>query len=593
LARPETSFGTVSVTAGSVVHVIDWRQIGRERFDVAVERLLKAKWDAEPGATAFSPDGRGGDGGIDFQATTALGELTIYQFKYYPDGGLGVSSRKRHIRASFEQAARHRPQRWVLVVPYKLTPGERKLVEGLAGQTGPRIEILDLVALDDLLAEHDGVRRYLERDPILEAVGEYQVTTAVLKDGDDLAERVRLLAARGADMDPYWAPDFRIENGVTTITPRPKSPDAPEKSPIVSQFILDPETASEEDRAAFRRSIGYGVGEPVKVPVVASKVSGPAFITIDGPGMLAFAAAKRPRLEDRFSIELHDASGAVLSEHDGVVTHAGAGTEGGTLELTFYGGLILRYLLPRRVEEPGNAEVQLNVDGLMVSDAVEALRLRRSICRDARQIAVRRDGEAAAAFTLDQFEDPADDALEAMHQFVEDLATLERHLSTRKRMPTAFTTYDRVQARLARLVIEGDCVLVPQWLHIPTRINHDDGTTAELGRLIAGEHSMRIRQPEFEMNIAGWRVDVGPVQLISPRVGFAEPGRLLRLLEAGSIDGELATLAPAPYEPWRLSRLSETDEHSWLAPVSWNAVSVDEHPALARVQVIEEHHGPA
>lgn len=52
--------------AGSVVLVaIDWRQIGREQFDGAVERLLKAKWDAEPGASAFSPDGRGGDSGID------------------------------------------------------------------------------------------------------------------------------------------------------------------------------------------------------------------------------------------------------------------------------------------------------------------------------------------------------------------------------------------------------------------------------------------------------------------------------------------------------------------------------------------------
>ncbi|MEU4361987.1 hypothetical protein [Promicromonospora sp. NPDC023987] len=571
--------------------VIDWRQIGRERFDLAVEMLLKAKW-AEPGASALSPDGRGGDGGIDFQAMTALGELTIYQFKYYPDGGLGVSSRKRHIRASFDQAARHRPQRWVLVVPCKLTPGERTFVEGLAGQKGPQIEILDRVGLDVLLAEHDAVRRYLERDPILEAVGEYQATTAVLTDGDDLAERVRLLAARGGDMDPYWAPDFRIEDGVTTITPRPKSPDAPEKSPIVSQFILDPETASEEDRAAFRRSIGYGVGEPARVPVVASKVSGPAFITIDGPGMLAFAAAKRPRLEDRFSIELQDASGVVLSEHDGVVTHAGTGTEGGTLELTFYGGLILRYLLPRRAEEPGSAEVQLSVDGLMVSDAVEALRLRRSICREARQMAIRRDVEVAAAFTLDQFEDPADDVLEAMHQFVEDLAALERHLSTRKRMPTSFTTYDRVQARLARLVIEGACVLVPQWLHIPMRINHDDGRTAELGRLLASEHSMRIRQPEFEVNIAGWRVDVGPVHLISPRVGFAEPGRLLRLLESSSIDGELATLAPAPYEPWRLSRLSETDQRGWLAPVPWNAVGADEHPALARAQAVEQRSEP-
>lgn len=578
----------MSVTAGSVVPVIDWRRIGQGRFDVAVERLLTAEWDAVPGASASSPDGRGGDAGIDFQVTTALGELTIYQFKYYPDGGLGASNRKRHIRDSFDQAARHRPQRWVLVVPCKLTPGERSFVEGLGGETGPRIEVLDHVGLDVLLAAHDGVRRYLERDPVLDAVAEYQVATAVLKDGDDLAERVRLLAARGADMDPYWAPDFRIENGVTTITPRPKSLDAPEKSPIVATFALDPETASEEDRAAFRRSIGFGVGEPVHVPVVASKVTGPAFFNIDGPRMLALAATKRPRPEDRFSIELRSANG-VLGEHDGIVTHVGAGSEGGTLELTFYGGLTIRYLVPRRAAEPGGAEVHLSVDGLMVSDAVEVLRLRRSICSDAGEVVIRRDGEVAAAFTIDRFEDPDDGGLEVIEQFVEDLAALERHLGVRKRMPASYTTYDRVQARLARLVIEGACVLVPEWLRVALRIGEDGSLPVDRGRFIATQNPMQVLQQEFELSICGWRVEVGPARLISPRVGFAEPGRLLRLLESGDIDGELAVLAPAPHEPWRLTRLREEDT---VVPVSWNAVGVDEHPALGRVHAIEVSREP-
>ncbi|WP_253870479.1 hypothetical protein [Promicromonospora umidemergens] len=566
--------------------MIDWRRVGQGRFDMAVERLLWAKWGAVPGATALSPDGRGGDAGIDFQVTTALGELTIYQFKYYPDRGLGVSSRKRHIRDSFDQAARHRPQRWVLVVPCKLTPGDRSFVEGLGGETGPLIEILDQVGLDVLLAEHDDVRRYLERDTVLDAAGEYQLTTAVIKDADDLAERVRLLAARGADMDLYWAPDFRIENGVTTMTLRPKSPDASEKSPIVATFSLDPETASEEDRAAFRRSIGYGVGEPVQVPVVVSKVTGPEFFSIGGPRMLALAATKRPRPEDRFSIELRAANG-VLGEHDGVVTHVGGGFEGGTLELTFYGGLTIRYLLPRRAGEPGGAEVHLSVDGLMVSDAVEALRLRRSICRDAGEVVIRRDGEVAAAFTIDRFEDPDEDALEAIDQFVEDLAAIERHLGVRKRMPASYTTYDRVQARLARLVIEGTCVLVPEWLRVSLRISEDGSLPADMGRFIATQNPMQILQEEFELSICGWRVDVGPAQLVSPRVGFAEPGHLLRLLESDNIDGELAVLAPAPHEPWRLTRLTEEDTSGPAVPVSWNAVGVDEHPALGQVHAIE------
>ena len=71
-------------------------------------------------------------------------------------------------------------------------------------------------------------------------------------------------------------------------------------------------------------------------------------------------------------------------------------------------------------------------------------------------------------------------------------------------------------------------------------------------------------------------------------MGFTEPGRLLRLLESGNIDSELAVLAPALHEPWRLTRLAEEGTGGPVVPVSWNAVGVDEQPALDRVHAIEE-----
>jgi hypothetical protein len=120
------------------------------------------------------------------------------------------------------------------------------------------------------------------------------------------------------------------------------------------------------------------------------------------------------------------------------------------------------------------------------------------------------------------------------------------------------------------------------------RIREDGSLPVDLGRFIATQNPMQIGQPGFELSICGWRVDVGPVKLISPRVGFAEQGRLFRLLESGSIDGELATLAPAPHEPWRLTRLTDEGPGGPVVPVSWDVVGVDEHPALGRVQAIEE-----
>ena len=221
------------------------------------------------------------------------------------------------------------------------------------------------------------------------------------------------------------------------------------------------------------------------------------------------------------------------------MAHIGAGPQGGTLELSFYQGLTLRLLIPGKVAEPARAEIHVSVDGLMVSDAADALRLRRAICQGIQRILVHRDSQLAAAFTLEDFEDPVDDEL--VERFAEDLPALERQLGARKRIPMLFTTYDRMQARLARKVFEGHCVLVPSWLQIPMKIDEDGDADAELGRFLAVQHAMRIRQPGFELTISGWRVDLGPVQLLFPRVGFADVGHLLRLVETG-----------APAVRWRL-----------------------------------------
>lgn len=568
---------------------IKWDRLGQPQFDVVVDRLLLAEWGGRSDVSAYSPDGRGGDGGIDFRVTTALGELTVYQFKYFPEGVFARSRerRRRQIRDSFAKAMTSSPSRWVLVVPCKLTPPEREFVESLAGDGSTvTIEVLDVVGLDLLLSRHDGVRRYLERDPVLEAAAEYQLGTAAIEDVDDLTQRVRGLAGRAADMDPYWAPEYRTEGATVWISVRPKSPDAEAKRPIVTHFELDEDSATAEDRAAFRRSIGFGIGEPVTVPIVARKESGPEFFQIDGPGILTLEYGKYPRPEERFAVRLLAPDGTQLGTHDGVVAHAGGGAEGGTVELIFYGGLRIRFLLPHDKARPGNAELDLEVGGIMVADAADTLTLRRVLCRETARVEILREGLVVSGLTLDSFSDPVDPALDALDQFANDLAFVERHSGGRRRFPARYTPHDRLVARMARLALEGQCVLVPPFINIHAQIEEDVSPegVADAGMLLASQNPIRHQRPSFELDFGGVAYEIGPVLLYSPKVGVADSGRLLGLLDKGGIGGERVTFTPDPSEPWRLVHLPTWDDQARLVPVPWEAVGIDEHPSLDRIR---------
>lgn len=568
---------------------IKWERLGQLAFDTSVERLLMAEFGDRPEVSAFSPDGRGGDGGIDFQATSALGQVTIYQFKYFPEGIFRVSknSRKRQVRNSFDTAMKRAPQRWVLVVPCKLTLGERSFVDGLAGDgVDVEIDVLDVVGLDVLLARHDGVRRYLERDVVLEAVSEYQLQTAVINNGDDLSRRIRDLHSRGSDMDPYWAPDFRIDDEMLTITPRPKSADAYKKRPIVTQFHLDEECATDEDRAAFSRAIGFGTSESITVPIVARKMSGPEFFQVDGPGMLSIEGKKMPRPDAPITIRLLASDGTPLGEHDGAVTHSAPGASGATLELCFYNALTVRFLLAFDLAEPCNANLNLAIERLMIADAADAMALRRLLCEETARLEILHDSEVLALLSLNTPRTPTDSLWNAREQFANDLAFLERRSGSRRRLPKAYTERDQLLARVARLALEGHCVLVPSFLnfHFKAAHNMSPEDTRELAQVLESPKSFVTRIKTARLDICGISCDLGPAWVWSPVVTVSDADRLLGRLHEGLIGGEQINLVPADEQPWRLVHHPAWDPEAPFIPEPWKLVDIDEHTSLEAIR---------
>ncbi|MET8776967.1 hypothetical protein ABZV58_18350 [Nocardia sp. NPDC004654] len=87
---------------------VEWGAIGSAKFETLVDALLARKWRGLGDYVA--PDGRGGDGGIDFEVRQGI-RRRIYQLKYFPDGFSGdrKSTRQTQIRKSFRRAIKLDP----------------------------------------------------------------------------------------------------------------------------------------------------------------------------------------------------------------------------------------------------------------------------------------------------------------------------------------------------------------------------------------------------------------------------------------------------------------------------------------------------
>nr|WP_279218903.1 hypothetical protein [Rhodococcus erythropolis] len=195
----------------------------------------------------------------------------IHQLKYFPDGFSGDNKTTRHkqIRNSFERATKLSPppSEWILVIPAKLTPGERTFVEGLGGPGRPAVTILDRVGLDVLIAEFPDVNRYLRRDHLRPEVELYPLETETLTGSSKpLTRRILDLGAQADSTDLFWATEFSRVGDKVTYTVRPKDTDAHKKSPITVSFdsVFGPE--HDDVRRKFEQSMNFGASGAIVLP---------------------------------------------------------------------------------------------------------------------------------------------------------------------------------------------------------------------------------------------------------------------------------------------------------------------------------------
>lgn len=185
--------------------MIQWKSVAEDpaRFERAVKILIRR---LHP--TAQGMDGRGGDGGVDSWMQTDLGPV-IFEIKSFTTRL--TPSQKGQIEKSLAKAAEREPIAWRLILPLEHTPKEKKWFDKLQAQY-PKILLTwhGVDWLDEQLASHDDLRRYIEGTDygLLARSKEMHLEQAALARLPDLADRVTTLHGRAQDISPFYRIDF-------------------------------------------------------------------------------------------------------------------------------------------------------------------------------------------------------------------------------------------------------------------------------------------------------------------------------------------------------------------------------------------------
>jgi hypothetical protein len=547
---------------------IDWDRIGQHEFDRRVEALLYRMFNGSTGAV-IAVNGRGGDDGIDVQVSTDTG-IRVFQLKYYPDGFPGsVKGRRAAIKKSFNRAMRHDPVEWTLVVPGTLTPSERSFVDRLAQGHTVAVSVLDRPGLDNGFADYPGLEATFTRDQLREAARDFNQEKALLLDQHDLVERVRALGARADTVDEDWTWDFERRGDLVVRTLRQQHPLAHERSPITMRVAGRTAGMSTDLTAAINRTLGFGIAEEVILPPHALES-----LTIEGPEFIAQRITDATLTWKPISstagagataeISFLTSEGTVAARHSGRVRTIGSGGLGFSIDADIHSA---RFQMMLPFDRGNSAKIRFNYElkGCEPGPAIKILRLQQRLLRGG-DVRLTIDGAEAGSGTL-----PSTGTTEELRHiqdlvlYLSDLDVVQRHCEAYFPAPLVYTGKERIDLRVARLLIEGRCVAYPFAQTFTCTLNGKDDPG--LRALLKGQpQGLRISPPSFEVTVGEHRMEIGRVNFFHTRIRIDESKAVLEALNTRQAQGHKITLRPEDGECFRLYLEDATDDGLPLTP---------------------------
>lgn len=560
---------------------IQWEHVGQPKFDRIVEALIHRMYVLNSEVRAI--DGRGGDGGIDILVTQGQ-RKRIFQLKYFPGGfPAEARTRRKQIKRSFERAMDHSPYEWTLVVPCNLTPKEIEFIQGLNEEESVQISFMGRVELDSKLSAFPDLVDFFTRDQLLESAKIYNQEKAIMTGGPaDLTDRVRNLGRVTDANDRDWTFDFfRTGNSVTRVL-RAKHPHAHEVSPInISMHGKIREVPGLAN--VMDRSLGYGAGEAFTIPAEAVErltVEGPEWLTESYEGVeVTWSPVPHP-LKDRARVELHftDNAEVITASHVGKMQHCGSGAKGFSLKAVFHEVINLTFLFAYDGEK-SSLQCALNVEDAEVSNVIRAAALNKELNKN-NILKVSIDGNHLGTVSFHQ--SSPDEAAERIADISEwealasDLDVVQRHCGIYFPMPTFISAKERVFLRVARLLIDGSCVVHPEIRTLTTTLNGNE--SPELRELFSDTpHAIKAEFESTSIYVAGRELSLGRATVFHPEVYTVNRMELRSSLAQGRLAGARLGLRPKDREYFRIflpERWPDMEKHLVVTP--WNLPGVSE-----------------
>ncbi|WP_157531924.1 hypothetical protein [Kitasatospora sp. Root107] len=519
-----------------------------------VEALLLRTYAEADSARAL--DGRGGDGGRDFEVVQG-GRRRIFQLKYYPDGFPSSSYKKRRaaIQASFETAMEHEPFQWTLVVPRNLTPSEQDFIDALAGERRVKVSVMGRAELDGSLAAFPDLDGYFDQNHHHnDAVKTFIQSSVLPATAAELTERVQAFGRLADRADPDWTFDFEQRGGEVIRHLRAKHPRAAEVSPVTIHLRSRWDCAAPDLTEAFQRAIGYGLPETVTLPpevVESLSITGPQWLA-ESHENVEVTWAPAPSSLPRTTVDLRftDDQGRTTACFEGTVEHHGRGQQGQSLIVSLHNLVTLTFTSPSD-NSPPTLHLSSKLAGALPSTALLAFAIFEHV-HSYRRFELSFQGSVFCSGRTLGPHAPDEASLRArLRALVEDLDIVQRHSGHIFAVPEHTTAQERINLRVARRLIEGRCVVYAGAQTVTLTLNGTDDEVLR-GVLSPGPHAMRAQHEDFKMEFAGRDLPIGRVCLFHTQVDVHGYEVALQALAVGRADGSQLQLIPRNGEAFRI-----------------------------------------
>lgn len=562
---------------------INWDKISERDFNHVVEVLL-IKMHAKSPYKVDVIRGAGGDTGIDVVVWQAQRALKIYQLKYFPEGFTGGfrAARRPQVKNSFDTAWRnHQPAEWILVMPPDPHINERNYVEGLAEGKSVDVSIWGQKQLAAALTDYPEVERAFTRDDLVETLKQIHQEKSGLLGGSDLTERLRDLVGLADTRSQYW--DVRVTAQGSEVFEEyiPKHPDAMRMEPINTTVQLRFEESHHNAASQVKEGFEYGFTQDFELPAETVTIArtGPSWVQplpeIQAPRFSMGPARSNSDLVGRpMTFSFLDGNGFTQGRFEGLITHQAYGTLGSTIRASF--DKITTLIMKRPYDGSPTFKMNLSsIVGYPVRDVHRALQMFRSFQPGCSVDLYIGDAHSTIHIPVDAPLSREDDAwTEAL---VDDLFAIENsHLGARFIVPPEVAAFDRINIRVARLLLEGhQTVYAPgQEMAVTLSGELDDG----LSKLLSEGGVLSVTQQATPFILQGGKYNLGPGMVYHPHVKAREGVEMLSALQAGNAAGRVVHLYPADDTPFRVWLLPEGGADGEQRPsyVPWGIPTFDE-----------------